>query len=328
MTPAVQPLVSVVIPAWNAERWIAETLDSVQGQTWPSLEIIVVDDGSTDRTAAIVQTDFPTVRYIHQSNAGQGAARNRGAEAANGEFIAFLDSDDLWLPEKIESQLRLIAGKPEVSLVFCDYDSFGETPNLPGFSRGPVLETLPTTAVDACGKRIAQPALLLPLIQDMYCQTPSTWLLRRELFKEIGGYDGALRRGGEDWLLAVELANRGDFAFDTRRLVRRREVAFSHSKRCRDTPGLIQAMSSLLGHHKVFPPVFIDRIRHRLAFNCLYAGLAADGESRTALLHDAIRHARYLSVVSRAKLSLRALWALLPGKAAPTSVKPDDAHRQ
>lgn len=317
MASSATPLVSVVIPAWNAERWIAETLNSVQGQTWSSLEIILVDDGSTDQTASIVQRDFPAVRYIHQANAGQAAARNRGVAAAQGEFIAFLDSDDLWLPEKIASQLRLIANTPEVSLVFCDYESFGEIPNAPGFARAPVLSGLPVTAVDEFGKRIPQATLLLPLIDDLFCQIPSTWLVRRELFLQVGGYDPTLRRGGEDWLLAVELANRGDFAFDTRRLTRRREVPFSHSKLCQDTPGLILAMTSLLQHAELFPATFVARIRQQLAFSCLYAGLSATGSDKTTLLRNAIRHARSLDFVARGKLTLRAVWGLLRSESSP-----------
>lgn len=320
-------LVSVVIPAWNAEKWIAETLNSVQNQTWARLEVIVVDDGSTDRTASIVQNSFPEVRYLHQPNAGQGAARNLGVRAAKGEFIAFLDSDDLWLPEKIESQLRLIAHSPNVSLVFCDYESFGETPNLPGFQRGPVLRTLPANPADAAGNIVQQAALLLPLIDDMFCQIPSCWLLRRELFEQVGGYDETLRQGGEDWLLAVQLANHGDFAFDTRRLVKRREVSLSHSKRHRDTPGLIQAMTALIQQRASFPSMFMQKIEHRLAFNCLYAGLAGNGTERTRLLRAAISHAGSLSLPDRIRITLRAVMGLIhPSGNRKTEVH--DAYRQ
>ncbi len=111
--------ISAVIPAYNAEDTIARALRSVVNQTHPVDEIIVVDDGSTDRTAEIVQEQFPQVICIRQENAGVSATRNRGAEAASGEWIAFLDSDDEWLPEKIERQKAVIEGHPAIGGVAC-----------------------------------------------------------------------------------------------------------------------------------------------------------------------------------------------------------------
>lgn len=101
------PLVSAVIPAYNAERTIAGAVESALGQTHSLHEIIVIDDGSSDRTAAIAGT-FPNIRVIHQRNRGVGAARNTGIEAASGEWIAFLDSDDAWVPRKTEVQMGCI----------------------------------------------------------------------------------------------------------------------------------------------------------------------------------------------------------------------------
>ena len=101
------PVVSVVIPAYNAQAYIAEAIQSVLDQTVPVDEIIVVDDGSTDATAAIA-SNFPQTKVIRQKNAGQGAARNHGIGKAKGDWIAFLDADDLWAPEKIEVQIACI----------------------------------------------------------------------------------------------------------------------------------------------------------------------------------------------------------------------------
>ncbi len=116
-------LVSVIIPACNAAKHLRETIDSASAQTCTSLEIIVVDDGSTDDTAEIAwaaQRQDPRIRVVRQDNAGVGAARNRGIELARGEFIAPLDADDLWAPTKLERQLeRIERAGPDAGLVYC-----------------------------------------------------------------------------------------------------------------------------------------------------------------------------------------------------------------
>lgn len=109
--------ISVVIPAYNAEKYIQRCLDSVLAQTHPADEIIVVDDGSTDRTAEKVKLYGPAVRYLYQENAGASVARNTGIQAARHEWIAFLDADDEWLPRKLELQTELLADNPD--LVWC-----------------------------------------------------------------------------------------------------------------------------------------------------------------------------------------------------------------
>jgi glycosyltransferase involved in cell wall biosynthesis len=110
---ATRPLVSILIPCFNAERWIAETLDSALAQTWPNLEIIVVDDGSTDRSAEIVETYADRgVRLIRQANAGASATRNRAFAASNGAFIQFLDHDDFIDPDKVALQVSRLIDSP------------------------------------------------------------------------------------------------------------------------------------------------------------------------------------------------------------------------
>jgi glycosyltransferase involved in cell wall biosynthesis len=110
-----RPKVSAVIPAYNSEGFVADAIESILAQTIPVDEIIVVDDGSKDRTAEIASR-FECTRVITQANAGQGAARNVGIREATGEWIAFLDADDLWMPEKMEIQLKCIA--PDVGVIF------------------------------------------------------------------------------------------------------------------------------------------------------------------------------------------------------------------
>lgn len=137
------PLVSVVIPAYNAEQFIGEALDSVFAQTYRPIEIIVVDDGSIDKTTEIVENyvqvvrivqderSAPTIRtspaseaivfnYIRQLNSGPSKARNAGIKAANGEYIAFLDADDLWTADKLERQMELFKKDAGIDIVFTD----------------------------------------------------------------------------------------------------------------------------------------------------------------------------------------------------------------
>jgi glycosyltransferase involved in cell wall biosynthesis len=131
------PLVSVIIPAYNAEKTIADTLDSVLAQTYRPIEIMVVDDGSTDKTAEIIknyQTSLTSktnktietneteieLTYLYQENSGPSKARNTGIKAANGEYIAFLDADDIWTEDKLEKQIQLIEKDQTIDIIFSD----------------------------------------------------------------------------------------------------------------------------------------------------------------------------------------------------------------
>lgn len=127
-------LVSVVIPAHNSQRYIVATLDSILAQKHRPLEILVVDDGSTDSTAQIVRGYAPEVRLIEQAQGGHPAARNTGIRAASGEFLAFLDHDDLWSPDKLERQMACFQRNPALDLVFGHIQNFF-TPEMPAEER-------------------------------------------------------------------------------------------------------------------------------------------------------------------------------------------------
>jgi hypothetical protein len=121
-------LVSVIIPAHNSGAYLSETIDSVLGQTYPHREIIVVDDGSTDDTPARVKGYGGAVTYIPQAQAGVGAARNRGLAAARGDYVALLDHDDLWRPEKLAVQVEVASRHPASGMIVCDGVEFeGDT---------------------------------------------------------------------------------------------------------------------------------------------------------------------------------------------------------
>lgn len=111
------PTVSVVIPVYNRAHCIAEAVESVLGQTFRECEVLVVDDGSTDATPEVLARYGDRIRYLRQENAGPAAARNRGIRESRGEFVAFLDSDDLWRPEKLELQVREFRGDDRMGIV-------------------------------------------------------------------------------------------------------------------------------------------------------------------------------------------------------------------
>ena len=198
-------LVSIIIPAYNAERFIAETLASARTQTHGNLEIIVVDDGSTDGTASIVEEIASVdrrVQLLRQPNGGVAAARNLGIERARGEFIAPLDADDIWHPQKIARQIAAMrAAGPKVGMVYTWSLRIDETRHI--LSR-------PSSVPDYSGN--VYPFLVL----YNFVGNGSTPLLRRSGVLEAGGYDQSLRarrgEGCEDQLLYLLLAERYEAA--------------------------------------------------------------------------------------------------------------------
>jgi glycosyltransferase involved in cell wall biosynthesis len=194
------PLVSVVIPAYNAAGTLPRTLASVCAQTHRAIEVLVVDDGSTDQTANIVLQACridPRIRLIRQANLGVAVARNRGIEAAHGAFIAVLDADDLWHPEKLSRQIaRFRASSPDTALVSCWKCTIDGDDRL--------IRTRPLPE-----ERI-RPTLRSLLRANVICA--SAPLMRTRLVREVGGYDPSLRargaEGAEDLKLYLELASR------------------------------------------------------------------------------------------------------------------------
>lgn len=197
------PLVSVVVPAFNAEATIGETLRSARSQTYGNLEIIVVDDGSTDSTCALVRLQAEEdgrVRLIRQQNAGVAAARNAGAAAASGDFLAPLDADDIWYPDKIARQVAQFAdGGDELGLVYT------WSLRIDAHS-APIGEHRPTFA-----------GWVMPrLATSNFVGNGSSPLIRMSAFRETQGYDPSLKaRGGqgcEDIKLYLQIAERHRFA--------------------------------------------------------------------------------------------------------------------
>jgi glycosyltransferase involved in cell wall biosynthesis len=123
----IENLVSCIVPTYNCERFVVEAIESILGQTYAPLEVICVDDGSTDGTRALLLKRFgDRIRYVHQQNAGPATARNTGARCARGEFLAFLDSDDTWVPDKLKIQVGRLREKPEHGFCVSHVQNFWE----------------------------------------------------------------------------------------------------------------------------------------------------------------------------------------------------------
>ncbi|HYE91583.1 MAG TPA: glycosyltransferase [Terriglobales bacterium] len=208
-------LVSVVIPCYDGERFVGEAIASVLAQTHGALELIVVDDGSTDGSVERVRAIAdPRVRLVTQANAGVAAARNRGAAAACGEYLAFLDQDDLWRPDKLARQLETARARPEAGVVYTDAELLDDRGRPRGrwstrytLPRGDVFETL-----------IAKNTVVI-----------STVLMRRAIFAATEGFGPY--RFVEDLALLLAIADRYPFELVNEPLVSYRLDAASTSRR-------------------------------------------------------------------------------------------------
>jgi glycosyltransferase involved in cell wall biosynthesis len=182
------PTISVILTTFNRAQLVGEAIDSVLCQTFTDFELIVVDDGSTDRTEEAVRSFAdPRIKYIWQANKGLPAARNTGIEAAAGDYIAFLDDDDLFLPEKLSLQIAKVAENSVVGLVYGLYLS----------------NTGPEDALKTAGACYPQLELRRLLLGPAFHW--STVLMRRTLLEKVGLFDETFLRG-QDWELTLRLA--------------------------------------------------------------------------------------------------------------------------
>jgi glycosyltransferase involved in cell wall biosynthesis len=218
--------VSVVIPAYNRENYVAEAIRSALGQTYPVGEIIVVDDGSTDGTGDIARSFGGLVRCQTQGHLGISRARNAGIAAAQGEFIALLDSDDLWLPQKLERQVRHLEAHPETEMVFGQMQAF----------ISPELEATYGRKIDTS---------IVPVANA------STVLLRKKTFARIGSFHHE-KDGAEfiDWYSRAQ--DLGVTSFILPELVTRRRIHLNHSvrNRVRSHSSYAQVLKSILEYRR------------------------------------------------------------------------------
>jgi glycosyltransferase involved in cell wall biosynthesis len=185
--------ISVIIPTYNYARFLGEAIDSVLAQTRPALEIIVVDDGSTDDTPRILAEYGDRIRVIRQENLGASAARNTGIAAARGEWLAFLDSDDLWRPQKLECDAARIAADPDLGMVHCGAEQFDNTGQ--------------TLFVFLGGREGWVAPDLLRLDREVIAAPGSGLTVRKTAAEEAGGYDPRLE-AAEDWDFCYRVACR------------------------------------------------------------------------------------------------------------------------
>ena len=167
------PIVSVIIPVYQGDRFLAEAVESVLNQTYTHCEIIVIDDGSTDNSREVLEPYFDKISYVFQENQGVAAARNYGIKIARGELIAFLDQDDFWLPDKLALQVACFEAKPDLGIVHCGWRRV----NAIGEPLGEVKPWENVPVLDLAGWLQWMPILL------------SAMLFKREILERIGGLD-------------------------------------------------------------------------------------------------------------------------------------------
>ena len=260
-------LVSVVIATYNMGHYLTQAVESVLSQSYPHIEIQIVDDGSTDNTAELARrwAGDGRVRVHTQSNAGQARAKNKGVELSRGHFVAFLDADDVWLPGKLERQLSLFQGRPEIGVVYSDYECMdgegrplpkGATPMRRGWVSGPLL------------------------IENFVCY--SAGVVRRQSLERDGAFDESLGMG-IDYDLWLRLSARYQFDFVPAATVRYRIWAGQMSRNYRKRyESAIRIMRAFLVNN----PGVVNPSVARQAWAHTYAG-----RGDTTLWHEADRSA-------------------------------------
>jgi glycosyltransferase involved in cell wall biosynthesis len=200
-----QPLISVVVTCYNYGRYLKGCLDSILAQTYKNIEILVIDDGSTDNTAEVIKpfTELPNLRYIHQSNAGQARAKNVGIKNSIGDFVAFLDADDCWCPEKLEKQMTCF-DNPNVGVVYCRARYLDE-------NNDEYLYEMTSTYLQPRRGSVTQ-----WLVYDNFVQFSSS-VVRKECFDKFGTFDESLKMG-IDWDLWLRISTYYEFDYVDERL--------------------------------------------------------------------------------------------------------------
>lgn len=249
------PTVTALIPVYNREKLVVEALDSALQQTRPPDEILVVDDGSTDDTGKVVLKYGDRLRYLHQRNSGPAAARNHGIRAARGDFIALLDSDDLWAKDRLERQLAALARHPELDVVFGLEARFADDRVLQARS---ILDP----DVLACLESIdcVVPEAFSLLLKENFLPT-STVLFRRRCVERIGLIDESLRQA-EDYDFWLRFALSGfQFGFVNAVLCHRRQ---HEGNLVKDWVKMTESVSIVLSRYGQQAPAQRETVARRL----------------------------------------------------------------
>lgn len=213
------PLISVIIPCYNKECFIIETLDSILNQAYKECikEVIVVDDGSTDNSSEIIKAkaiENPLIRYVYQSNAGVSAARNKAIELVTADYIAFIDGDDIWEPDKLEVFCEYIKKYPNVGLFYSNlYDYEAEKNKL--------------TPIKVIAYQHDEKQLLQKFVANGAPVIPSTVVAKTLCFKHVGVFDTGFLHGGEDIDMWLRIAQHFSFQHIDKFTLRKRKLANS-----------------------------------------------------------------------------------------------------
>jgi len=278
--------VSALIPTYNSARYIREAVDSVLAQTYPVHEVIVVDDGSTDNTQELLAVYGNRIRCIHQVNSGPPAARNNGIAQVTGDWIGLLDSDDLWVPTKIELQMKYLEQHPECGLVYTDMKTFDE--------RGTIEESVKVSR----NLRLPSGRVFPEIFAETLFQT-SAVLVRKACVARVGGFDTTLRMG-DDYEFFMRIARHYELGYVDKPLVLYRQHAtqgtrtwgkqlqqgipweFLVLKKIVDTyPEMVNELGRATVQRRLSKPYFA------LAYACMAEG---DGKSARPLLRGALHH--------------------------------------
>ena len=253
------PRVSVIIPTYNRAHYLGAAIDSVLGQTSTDIEVIVVDDGSTDQTRAVLEQYGSRVRPLYQEHCGViGAVRNHGLRAARGQYVAFLDSDDLWLPTLLETQVAALEQHPEWGMVYCDGTFLDDAT---GQDRGSTHVLAPTES------GWIGPALL----QWCFVQTPGV-VLHAAVLEDVGLFSEAPQLNlVEDWELWLRIAARYQIGYIDQALyrVRRHTTNVSHA----DPGTMYRIYLTMIEHVCAHAPEVYEPYKRRAVFNTYYQAI-------------------------------------------------------
>ncbi len=280
------PLVSVVVPCFNRETTVRDAVESVLSQSYDQIEVIAVDDSSTDGTVAVLESiDDPRLRILHNTGPqGPSQARNCGIRSATAPWIAFQDSDDIWLPGKLERQMNYVKGTPFVAIYCGMLIKSDARPETPIISRCPASKTSPLEG-----------NILPSLVHESYVSTQML-VVQRNILNQIRGFDEAMT-ALEDWELMLRVASLGPVAFIDEDLVVQRmsENSITHSTQRRLT-----AQEYILKKHKKLLecyPGALAHHHHRIAgghrINRHYAPAAAHSFAAWRAKPSSLRYLAY-----------------------------------
>lgn len=248
--------ISIIIPTYNHSKFVCQAVESALAQTLPAYEIIVVDDGSTDETTEVLAKYKTQICYVKQENQGVSAARNNGVNTASGDFVAFLDADDIWFPQKLEWQIKKFTEEKELGLVHCGYIDIDEN--------GDFLQE----HIDGMAGWVAEEMLFFK--RPVILGGGSGSFIPKKVFQEVGGFDLRLSTSA-DWDLYFRIAQKWQIGFVPKILLKYR----LHSS---NMHGNIKTMQDdmLLAYYKAFnnkDNIALQKIR-RYAYSRLHSVLA------------------------------------------------------